>query len=82
MFNLGSVEFEVTFILNWELVYKSCNSEESPGLGIKFESFSTVGVSEEKTQYEDPKSKVWELDTFKLGSKWCHSIEETGEVAR
>lgn len=58
MFILGSVEFEVTFILNWEFVYKSWNSEESPELEIKFESFSTLRVSEEKTQYEDPKSKV------------------------
>lgn len=58
MFSLGSVEFEVTFILNWKFVYKSWSSEESPGLGIKFENFSTLGVSEEKTQYEYPKSKV------------------------
>lgn len=58
---------------------KAWNSEESSGLEIKFESFSPLGVNEKKMLYEDPESKVEELEIFKLTWNRGQSTEETEE---
>ena len=66
-FNLSSVKFEVTFILKWEIIYKSLECRRESWAWNKICKFSALGVNKEKTQYEDPKTKVEELEAFQLG---------------